>query len=361
MRLTPSVLGLLLVSGCATAPIPLAQQSEVSLKGKQIKLVEHKKEEMVFSTLTPGGVAFGIIATAIANDNVKQAVAKFGLLDPAAEIAQGLAQSLATRYSARLAADRVPLAGLSAEELARKQSADTLLLDVGPSGAMVAYYPSNWGKYRVTYGVPVKLLAGRSGQILAQGSCSYVPDDLPNAPSYDELFGGQGEVIKAHIKTGQTICDSKIRKELFRLPDQPDVAAQASPASPASPPTAPTPAPAIDRVPSAMAARLLLVAPQNGYAQIDEIDKYPMSAKYRSNYEAYLANPKKTKMLVAGSKGGFYSTGNASLEQAHALFDRCLAQHAECWVYALNDEVVWSEDKALRIGRDKLKPLTGQP
>ncbi|WP_018610737.1 hypothetical protein [Uliginosibacterium gangwonense] len=353
MRFIFSVLGLLLlVSGCATAPIPLAPQSEALLKGKQIKLVEHKKEEMAFSTLTPGGAAFGMIGAAISSNNGKQAIAKFGLLDPAAEIAQGLAQGLANRYSARIATDLIPLGELNPEELARKQSADTLLLDVGPSGTMVVYYPTNWGKYRVMYGVPVKLFEGKSGQILAQGSCSYVPDDLPHAPSYDELFGGQGEVLKAHIKTGQTICDSKIRKELFRLPAQPDVAAQALPMAV---PTAPV------RVPSAMAAQLLLVTPQNGYAQINEIDKFPMSAKYRSSYEAYLASPKQTKMLVAGSKGGFYSTKNASLEQAHALFDRCLAQHPECWVYALNDEVVWSEDKALRISRDKLKPLTSQP
>lgn len=110
-----------------------------------------------------------------------------------------------------------------------------------------------------------------------------------------------------------------------------------------------------------MAAQLLLVTPQGGYAQITEIDKFPMSAKYRNNYEAYLANPKQAKMLVTGSKGGFYSTGNASLEQAHALFDRCLTQHPECWGYALNDEVVCSEDKALRISRDQLKPLPRQP
>jgi len=369
MRFILSVLGLLLlVSGCATAPVPLAPQSEALLKGKQIKLVEHKKEELAFSTLTPGGAAFGMIGAAISSNNGKQAVAKFGLLDPAAEIAQGLAQGLASRYSARIATDLVPPGGLNPEELARKQSANTLLLDVGPSGVMVVYYPSSWGKYRVMYGVPVKLFEGKSGQILVQGNCSYVPDDLPHAPSYDELFGGQGEVLKAHIKTGQTICDSKIRKELFRLPAQPDVAAQTSPAAvPTAPvpapaaPVAPVATPAINRAPSAMAAQLLLVTPQNGYAQINEIDKFPMSTKYRSNYEAYLANPKQTKMLVAGSKGGFYSTGNASVEQAHALFDRCLAQHPECWVYALNDEVVWSEDKALRVSRDKLKPLTSQP
>lgn len=345
---------LLLLSGCATAPIPLAPQSEASLKGKQIKLVEHKNEELVFSTLTPGGAAFGMIGAAISDANGKEAIAKFGLLDPAAEIAQGLAQSLATRYSARIVADRLAPGGLSLEDLARKQSADTLLLDVGPSSTTVVYYPTSWGKYRVMYGLPVKLLEGKSAKVLAQGACSYVPDDLPHAPSYDELFGGQGEILKAHIKTGQIICDNKIRTELFRLPAQPDVAVQTLPvAAPKSP--------ASTRAPSAMAAQLLLVTPQGGYAQITEIDKFPMNAKYRSNYEAYLANPKQTKMLVTSSKGGFYSTGNASLEQAHALFDRCLAQHPECWVYALNDEVVWSEDKALRISRDQLKPLPRQP
>jgi hypothetical protein len=358
MRFILSVLGLLLVTGCATAPIPLSPQSEALLKGKQIKLVEHQKEEMAFSTLTPGGAAFGMIGAAISSNNGKQAVAKFGLLDPAAEIAQGLAQSLANQYSARIATDLIPLGGLNPEELARKQSTDTLLLDVGPSSTMVVYYPTSWGKYRVMYGVPVKLFEGKSGQILVQGSCSYVPDDLAHAPSYDELFGGQGEVLKTHLKTGQTICDGVIRKDLFHLPAQTNVAAQTTPTTA---PTAPVPAPAINKAPSTMAAQLLLVTPQNGYAQINEIDKFPMSAKYRSNYEAYLANPKPTKMLVTGSKGGFYSTGNASVEQAHALFDRCLAQHPECWVYALNDEVVWSEDKALRIGRDKLKPLTSQP
>lgn len=359
MRLIVSVLGLLmLASGCATTPIPLAPQSETSLKGKQIKIVEHKKEELVFSTLTPGGAAFGMIGAAIANSNGKQAVAKFNLLDPAAEIAQGLAQSLATQYSVQISDGLVPLDGLTTEELARKQGADTLLLDVGPSSTSVVYYPTSWGKYRVMYGVPAKLLEGKSGQILARGNCSYVPDDLPHAPSYDELFGGQGEVLKAHIKTGQIICDSKIRKELFHLPAQPDTSAQASPS--ATTPVA-VAAPASNGPLSQLAAQLFLVTPQRGYAQINDVSKFPWGAKYQGKYDAYLANPKPTKMLVTGSRGGFYSTGNASLDQAYALFDRCLAQHSECWVYALNDEVVWSEDKALRISRDKLRPLPPKP
>lgn len=357
MRFVISVLSLLLfISGCATTPIPLAPQSEALLKGKQIRIVEHKKEELVFSTMTPGGAAFGLIGAAIANSNGKQAFAKFNLPDPAAEMAQGLAQSLATQYSAQAATDLLPLKGLSPEELARKQSADTLLLDVGPSSAGVVYYPTSWGKYRVMYGIPVTLFEGKSGQILARGSCSHVPDDLPHAPSYDELFGGQGEVLQAHIKSGQIICDSKIRKDLFHLPALPDTSVQTSPAE-----TTTVAAPAPNGTPSQLAAQLFLVTPQNSYAHISEIDKFPWGAKYRAKYEAYLANPKATKMLVTGSRGGFYSTGNASLDQAYALFDRCLAQHTECWVYALNDEVVWSEDKALRISRDKLRPLPPKP
>lgn len=354
MRSVLPVLGLLLLlSGCASAPLPLAPQSEALLKGKQIKLVEHKRDEMGFSTLTPSGAAFGLIGAAIADNNGRQAIAKFGLIDPAAETSQALAQSLAIRYSASIAAEPIASGGQGTEELARKQGADALVLDVGPSVATIVYYPSSWGKYRVIYGVSVKLLEGKSGQVLVQGYCSHVPDDLPNAPSYDELFAGKGEVLKAHLRTGHAICDSKIRTELFRLPAQSDVATK-------PPPVAVPTVQAINRTPSAMAAQLLLVTPQAGYAKIDEIERFPMNAKYRSNYEAYLANPKKTKMLVTGSKGGFYSTGNASLEQAHILFDRCLAQHPECWVYALNDEVVWSEDPTLRISRDKLKPLTSQ-
>lgn len=221
MRFIVSVLGLLLlVSGCATSPVPLAPQSETALKNKQIKLVAHKKEEMAFSTLTPSGAVFGAIGAAISTSNAKQAVAKFNLLDPATEIAQGLAQSLATQYSMQVSGDLIPLDGLTTEELARKQSADTLLLDVGPSSTSVVYYPTSWGKYRVMYGVPVKLVEGQSGQVLVRGACSHVPDDLAHAPSYDELFGGQGEVLKAQLKNGQIVCDGKFRKELFRLPAQ---------------------------------------------------------------------------------------------------------------------------------------------
>lgn len=117
--------------------------------------------------------------------------------------------------------------------------------------------------------------------------------------------------------------------------------------------------PALSSPPVAEIARpdLFLVALPSGYARIEEIDKAPIRSQARIQYQGYLANPKKTKAFLVANKGGFYSTGNASLPELYALFDRCLSTNPECWLYALGDQVVWSENKNLRINREKLQPL----
>ncbi|NSL55987.1 DUF2846 domain-containing protein [Uliginosibacterium aquaticum] len=103
---------------------------------------------------------------------------------------------------------------------------------------------------------------------------------------------------------------------------------------------------------------LLRVQPASGYARPEDINRLPTQAKYRVRYEEFLANPKPTKALVLGDGGGFFSTGTAGLPELYKLFERCQNDgHKECWLYSWGTEVVWSEDKALRINRDKLNPL----
>ena len=105
-------------------------------------------------------------------------------------------------------------------------------------------------------------------------------------------------------------------------------------------------------------AALLQVRPASGYASPEDIERLPAAAKYRSNYERFLANPKPTKALVLGEDGGFFSNGSGSLAELHQLFERCHGDgHQECWLYSWGKEVVWSTDKAQRISRAKLMPL----
>ena len=139
-----------------------------------------------------------------------------------------------------------------------------------------------------------------------------------------------------------------------KAPATPDVPSSHAPAPATTPSTTLAPA----TVANPALAALLQVRPASGYASPEDIEHLPAAAKYRSNYERFLANPKPTKALVLGEDGGFFSNGSGSLAELHQLFERCHGDgHQECWLYSWGKEVVWSTDKAQRISRAKLMPL----
>jgi dienelactone hydrolase len=95
------------------------------------------------------------------------------------------------------------------------------------------------------------------------------------------------------------------------------------------------------------------VPPASGFARIDDVAAVPLSEKGRVRYQQWLALGA-PKAFAVTEKGGW----NFRVEDAEAMqvvLQRCAQPANRCWLYAVDDRVVWSRDVAMRTGPGGLR------
>jgi hypothetical protein len=97
------------------------------------------------------------------------------------------------------------------------------------------------------------------------------------------------------------------------------------------------------------------VPPASGYAAIDNVDAVPARMEGKARYSQYLAMPS-PKAFAVYETGGWRLMNNAP-DAMVGLLDTCAREGRTCWLYAVDDHVVWTQDVKQRIGRsDQLSP-----
>ncbi len=88
--------------------------------------------------------------------------------------------------------------------------------------------------------------------------------------------------------------------------------------------------------------------PASGFAAIDNVDAVPLSDEGKERYRHFLtlAMP---RAFVVMQDGHWYMSWNSPEAMSKAL-DYCARAGKRCWLYAVNDRVVWTPDVEHRIG-----------
>jgi len=105
-------------------------------------------------------------------------------------------------------------------------------------------------------------------------------------------------------------------------------------------------------IPAAGAAQHRKRIPEStGFALGDDVAAVPVRAEGKERYRHYLTLPS-PKAFVVYQGGGwrFFSADPEAM--THAL-DRCARDGARCWLYAVDDQVVWDAAPERRIGRSE--------
>ena len=92
-------------------------------------------------------------------------------------------------------------------------------------------------------------------------------------------------------------------------------------------------------------AHAFTVPPASGFARIDDVAAVPVEAKGRERYAHYLTQPKPKAFVVTNKKGWQLSTD--SVNAMRLALDSC-APGVACWLYAVDDDIVWQADPAKR-------------
>ena len=99
------------------------------------------------------------------------------------------------------------------------------------------------------------------------------------------------------------------------------------------------------------------IPPASGFARFDDVAAVPLSEKRRERYGHYLglSSP---KAFAITEKGGWYFASADSGAMRSAL-EHCAKANVKCWLYAVDERVVWRADVAARIDSARLQPGAG--
>jgi dienelactone hydrolase len=91
-----------------------------------------------------------------------------------------------------------------------------------------------------------------------------------------------------------------------------------------------------------------VVPPASGFAAADDTAAVPLSEAGKARYAHFRGLPS-PKAFAVTEKGGWYF--NAGEPEAMATtFQLCAKAKSKCWLYAVDDQVVWQPDVAARAG-----------
>lgn len=88
--------------------------------------------------------------------------------------------------------------------------------------------------------------------------------------------------------------------------------------------------------------------PASGFADIHDLSAIPLPQEQLMSYRAFLEKPAPRAFVITQEGFGRYWLGPAAMDDALSYCERL---GEPCWLYAIDDDVVWQADKTKRISR----------
>lgn len=199
------------VLGCASInQMPLEKDSLLGL-GKEVVVVKRAMPDFKAVQSVMAAALFGPLGTLASSPSQYEAgnslIKQNGISDPAYGISDVLARSMETKYQVRYKG--VGSAVVNSDEVSSIANAykDTpLALDVKTTYWAFAPLPFDFGKYRVVYQARLRLVDTKNTKVIAEGTCSSVPEKTDVAPTYEQLVADGASRIKSELEKASQYC-----------------------------------------------------------------------------------------------------------------------------------------------------------
>jgi hypothetical protein len=235
------------VVACATQH-PLTPTAAAGLKGRRLALTVRSPtplfarkgngEGAIFVPVMSGALMGAFAGAAVAglsgneSDRGARIIREHGLADPAQLIAVQLGEDLRRSLGVELAKQAIYVPD---DDLSRITAADPsadLALDVWVNSLRLQPRGKKLG-YGLSYGAYVRLIDakvvhpidGRKGIVIAHGSCSRPPSEIPGDPSYDEFLAHGAERLKFEVDLAAQFCADQLRATVLGMGKPPSAGA----------------------------------------------------------------------------------------------------------------------------------------
>jgi len=216
------------VGGCALQR-GLPSDARATLKGRPLTTLVRRAPPLA-GVLRINYAAVGALAGAIAtSDAGERFVRENAIADPALEIARELGDGLGRGYGVR---PSPPVLAVVADEpttVAQANPAADLVLDVWTASWSIEPFSSENTRYKVRYVVNMRLIDakvphpidGKSGAVIAEGTCTCESEDASLAPAYEELVADHARRVKSELDTAVEFCVEDLRSRILSATPQP--------------------------------------------------------------------------------------------------------------------------------------------
>jgi hypothetical protein len=170
-----------------------------------------------------GGAVGGILVVGAMADAGTRIVREYAVADPTSSIARLLSEDLQRRYGLALAPQSLYIADDDPKQLSAAHPSADLVLDVSIVNWSLEPLPHDTQKYRVRYTAKLRLIDaklvhlidGKRGIVIADGSCSYIPEETPNAPTYDQFLANGAQRLKPELELAARFCVDEFRSKVL--------------------------------------------------------------------------------------------------------------------------------------------------
>lgn len=202
------------LSGCvSTKIVPVDHKTLTSFQGRTV--VTSQRDRPAFSANTAGKVVFGMVGAVVAVTSGNALIKENDVQDPAIYIGKALLADLVTDEVLTPVPEASTTNTDDVQKLAKQYSNADLLLDVQTVNWSFWYFPTNWTHYKVIYSAKLRLIDTKHSKLLADGFCSRVPEETPDAPTHEELVENNAARLKKELATAADFCIHEFRTKVF--------------------------------------------------------------------------------------------------------------------------------------------------
>lgn len=204
------------LGGCVSAPIKTVGSAD-TLQGKKIVVTEYAKPD--FAAQSPGKAMWGMFGAAAMIHAGNELVQKDDIADPSVAVAETLAQDLAAKNGDTLLPNQNAIApNDDVSTLLKTYPGADLIIDVKTINWMYSYYPTKWNTYWVFYSARLRVLDGKTGNLVAQALCkAKQPQDPEAAPTGDQLLANNGQVLKDLLQKEGESCVGIYEQQILKI------------------------------------------------------------------------------------------------------------------------------------------------
>ena len=207
MKTLVPVIVCLLIVGCASVPTQQASQDTLlSLKGKNVTVVQ--RETPAFVAMTSGKGMFALVGVSAAVVAGNKLVKENQIQDPAKAIAETLAQDLSIEHGIRVTGRSSAVASSDdVADIVQLAHGNDYALDVVTHGWSYMYDGFTFSDYFVGYSSRLRLIDVNTSQVVASTKCAYDSKTAGKpAVSHDTLMQNDAAYIKQELAQATDAC-----------------------------------------------------------------------------------------------------------------------------------------------------------